>query len=226
MRQQADPQVAAVLRRFFKTGPGEYAAGDLFLGLKVPQTRAYLPQCKHYSLEELLELLSSPYHEERLLALLAMVKLYPRKPDDVCQAYLRNTRFVNNWDLVDSSAPGILGAWLLPRQERDLLDQLSRSGDLWERRISVLATQTLLSRGQFEDTLRICRCLLQDPHDLIHKACGWMLREVGKREIGILLQFLEEHAGSMPRTMLRYSLEKLPEWQRQHYMRNFGRVKA
>ena len=218
MRAAANPAQAEVLRRFFKTGPGQYAEGDLFLGLKVPQTRSYLPACKGYSRSQNLQLLVSVYHEERLLALLLMGRRFREQPEETVEDYLAHTRWVNNWDLVDSSAAQILGTWLLGQRDRSLLDRLARSELLWERRIAVVATHALIRQGQFEDTLRLCQQLLTDRHDLIHKACGWMLREVGKRELTPLLTFLDQRASQMPRTMLRYALEKLAPEQRRQYM--------
>jgi 3-methyladenine DNA glycosylase AlkD len=218
MRAAANPPQAEFLKRFFKTGPGEYAEGDLFLGLKVPQTRSYLPVCQAYSLEQVMELLASPYHEERLLALLVMVRRWPRQPREIREAYLAHIVFVNNWDLVDSSAPVIVGQSLLGQQDRALLDSLAASPRLWDRRIAVVATLGLIRHDQWEDTLRLCRNLLTDPHDLMHKACGWMLREVGKRDRGALLAFLDQHASLMPRAMLRYALEKLTPEERAFYL--------
>ncbi len=214
MRAAANPQKAEFLQRFFKTGPGQYAEGDLFLGLTVPQTRALLPLCRDMDLTQLLELLHSAYHEERLLALLCLGK---RGGAEVYRAYLDNTRWVNNWDLVDSSASQIVGAWLLER-ERSVLDRLAHSALMWERRIAVIATFAFIRRGQLQDTLRLCEVLLGDSHDLMHKACGWMLREVGKRDPACLEGFLNQHAAVMPRTMLRYALEKMPSERRRYYM--------
>lgn len=218
MRAAANPAQAEFLKRFFKTGPGQYGEGDLFLGLKVPQTRGFLKICRDYSLKEVLSLLHSPYHEERLLALLEMGRRARREPQAILDAYLAHVQYVNNWDLVDSSAPQIVGETLLGGQDRGLLDHLAASENLWERRIAVVATLALIRKGQVDDTLRLCQGLLHDRHDLMHKACGWMLREVGKRSLPALLGFLEEHAALMARTMLRYSLEKLSLEQRAHYM--------
>ena len=218
MRAAANPAQAEFLKRFFKTGPGQYGEGDLFLGLKVPQTRGFLKLCRDYSLKEVLSLLHSPYHEERLLALLEMGRRARREPQAILDAYLAHVQYVNNWDLVDSSAPQIVGETLLDAQDRSLLDLLAASENLWERRIAVVATLALIRKGQVGDTLRLCQGLLHDRHDLMHKACGWMLREVGKRSLPALLGFLEEHAALMARTMLRYSLEKLSLEQRAYFM--------
>ncbi|MEI7730153.1 MAG: DNA alkylation repair protein [Verrucomicrobiota bacterium] len=218
----ASVEQAANLQRFFKTGPGQYGAGDVFLGIKVPPIRRLVPSGDEMALAEVCELLHSRYHEERLLALLILVRRFQRSEppmqQKIFELYLRETRYINNWDLVDLSAPQIVGGWLLIRP-RKLLDDLARSELLWERRIAVLATFTFIRHGQFDDTLRLCERLLNDPHDLMHKACGWMLREVGKREVVVLSAFLEQHALAMPRTMLRYAIERYPETQRQAWLR-------
>ncbi len=215
LRQTASAAQAAIARRFFKTGPGEYGEGDRFLGLKVPQIRAELPHTDALSDADVLELLHSEWHEERLLALLMLVRRFNRAKKDaaaqqrIVTLYLTNTKWINNWDLVDSSAPHILGAWLLQR-DRSVLETLAVSTSLWEQRIAILATQAFIRSGDFADTLRLSALFLTHPHDLMHKACGWMLREVGKRDLKPLLQFLDAHAAKMPRNMLRYALEKLP----------------
>lgn len=223
LRHAATPEQAAIARRFFKTGPGEYGEGDCFLGLKVPQLRADLPHTDAFSEADVLHLLHSEWHEERLLALLVLGRRFSRaKKDTTAQQrlvslYLANTQWINNWDLVDSSAPHILGAWLLQR-DRTVLDTLAASTRLWEQRIAILATQAFIRAGDFADTLRLSALFLSHPHDLMHKACGWMLREVGKRDVKPLRTFLDQHAAQMPRTMLRYALEKLPEKTRQAYL--------
>jgi 3-methyladenine DNA glycosylase AlkD len=221
--QAATPEQAGIARRFFKTGPGEYGEGDRFLGLKVPQLRAELPHTDALSEADVLHLLHSEWHEERLLALLVLGRRFRRAKKDtttqqrLVSLYLANTKWINNWDLVDSSAPHILGAWLL-RRDRTVLDTLAASTSLWEQRIAILATQAFIRAGDFADTLRLSALFLSHPHDLMHKACGWMLREVGKRDVEPLLTFLDQHAAQMPRTMLRYALEKLPETTRQAYL--------
>ena len=224
LREAAHPSQAAIARRFFKTGPGEYGEGDLFLGLKVPQIRAELPHTDSLSEADVLNLLHSEWHEERLLALLALGRRFARaKKEDaatqqrIVSLYLANTKWINNWDLVDSSAPHILGAWLL-RRDRTVLDTLAASTSLWEQRIAILATQAFIRAGDFADTLRLSALFLSHPHDLMHKACGWMLREVGKSDVKPLRAFLDQHAAQMPRTMLRSALEKLPEKTRQAYL--------
>jgi len=221
LREQATPEQAAVARRFFKTGPGEYGEGDEFLGLKVPQLRALVRPCDPLTEREVITLLRSSFHEERVLSLLCLVRRFERGDDAgrrrIYDLYLKNTRWINNWDLVDTSAPHIVGAWLLDKN-RAILRQLAKSKNLWERRIAVLATQTFIRHHEFADTLEIVRSLLDDTHDLIHKACGWMLREIGNRDEGALDSFLANHVRQMPRTMLRYAIEKLPEHRRKAWM--------
>jgi 3-methyladenine DNA glycosylase AlkD len=223
IRQAATPEQAAIARRFFKTGPGEYGEGDCFLELKVPQIRAELPHTDELGEADVLDLLHSKWHEERFLALLVLGRRFSRAKKDtatqqrIISLYLANTKWINNWDLVDSSAPHILGAWLL-RRDRSVLDTLAASTRLWEQRIAILATQAFIRAGDFADTLRLSTLFLSHPHDLMHKACGWMLREVGKRDVKTLLIFLDSNAAQMPRTMLRYALEKLSEKTRKAYL--------
>ena len=223
LREQASSEVAAIARSFFKTGPGEYGEGDKFLGLKVPQVRALVKLSDDLTEDDVLTLLRSEWHEERLAALQIMVRRFQKaKRDEAAQQrlvklYLANTAHINNWDLVDTSAPHILGTWLITR-DRAILDKLARSKDLWERRISVIATQALIRAGEFDDTLRIVRTHLGDTHDLMHKACGWMLREVGKKNKTMLIAFLNKHARELPRTALRYAIEHFPEAERQRWL--------
>jgi 3-methyladenine DNA glycosylase AlkD len=222
MRAVADPARAEVNRRFFKTGPGQYGEGDLFLGVTVPDTRKLVRRFATMPIAEAEELLQSPIHEERLLALLILVRKYQRgdvaERKEIFELYLRNTARVNNWDLVDLSAEHIIGGQLFGRSTA-LLDRLAKSRSLWERRIAMLATFYFIRRGEFEPTLRIAKRLLGDEHDLIHKAVGWMLREVGNRDLETEERFLREHAATMPRTMLRYAIEKFPEAKRGELMR-------
>ena len=222
LRAAARPEHARGLQRFFKTGPGEYGEGDRFLGLRVPDVRRLVRESDGLATAGLRSLLQSRFHEERLLALLILVRRFergtPERRDQLCAFYLAHRQWVNNWDLVDQSAPRILGAWLRERP-RDLLYELARSPVLWERRIAVLATFAFIRERQFEDALRLTESLLADRHDLMHKACGWMLREVGKRDLRALTGFLERHATQMPRTMLRYAIEKLPPARRQEWLR-------
>ena len=218
----ANPERARISQRFFKTGPGEYGEGDQFIGLTVPQIRRLAHQYRHLSPIATQQLLQSPLHEERLLALVILVDAFAAA-DSLGQAqiykiYRQSTRFINNWDLVDTSAPQIVGAFLWKRS-RAPLRQLARSQNLWERRIAIIATFYLIRQDEFEPTLRIARQLLSDQEDLIHKAVGWMLREVGKRDPAAEEKFLREHYRQMPRTMLRYAIERFPERHRQRYLR-------
>jgi 3-methyladenine DNA glycosylase AlkD len=223
LRVVADPMQAALLQRFFKTGPGEYGEGDRFLGLRVPQLRAIVRECGDDELpaREIPALLKSPLHEERLLALLIMVRRYVRGSDadrqQMFDLYLASTRHINNWDLVDLSAPNIVGAHLAER-DRSVLDRLARSASLWERRIAILATFHFIRRNDFADALHVADVLLTDGEDLIHKAVGWMLREVGKRDQAAEEGFLLPRYSRMPRTMLRYAIERFPEPRRQAYL--------
>ncbi len=228
--EQASPTRAALSRSFFKTNPGDYGDGNQFLGLTVPQIRALLPETDALCLEEVLVLLHSVWHEERLLALLIIVRRFEKARNDVptreeiVKLYLENLPWVNNWDLVDSSAPHVLGTWLLTH-DRSILDELAASSCLWEQRAAIVATLTLIRNQEFDDTLRLCAGLISHPHHLIHKACGWMLREIGRRDEIKLSFFLDRYAVAMPRTMLRYALEKLPQPDRRHYM-NLRRMTA
>jgi 3-methyladenine DNA glycosylase AlkD len=221
LRSLGDAKDAEFLQRFFKTGPGEYGEGDRFLGVRVPVTRRVAREFRDLSVDETLKLLAEPWHEARLLAVILLAHRYERgdaqQREAVYRAYLANARRVNNWDLVDSSARDIVGEHLM-RRPRSPLDTLARSKDLWERRIAIIATHAFIRAGEYDDTLRIAERLLDDPHDLIHKAVGWMLREVGDRDRPTLERFLAIHAGEMPRTMLRYAIEKFPQEQRKRIM--------
>jgi 3-methyladenine DNA glycosylase AlkD len=221
LRAVADPAHAKVALSFFKTGKGEYGDGDRFLGIRVPALRAVVGAHTDLPLGDVEKLLASAWHEERLAALLILVRRYPSEPDAVYALYFRNIARVNSWDLVDSSAPHIVGAHL-ERRDRAPLYALARSASLWERRIAIIATQHFIRRGDFTDTLDIAELLLGDPHDLIHKACGWMLREVANRDLAAAEAFLQEHASRMPRTMLRYAVEKFREPLRRQYMNARG----
>ena len=221
LKELANPEQAANAQRFFRTGPGEYGAGDVFLGIRVPELRALAKRFGALSLVDLLELLRSPLHEARFLALVLLVESYrrgdPAQRQRVFDAYLASTDRINNWDLVDVSAPHVVGAHLLGG-DGALLDRLAASPSLWERRIAMLATFAFIRAGRLEVPLRIARLLLHDGHDLIHKAVGWMLREVGQRSREAEEMFLAEHYRSMPRTALRYAIEKFPPERRRAYL--------
>jgi 3-methyladenine DNA glycosylase AlkD len=218
----ADAQAAEGMLRFFKTGPGQYAEGDHFLGIKTAPLRKLAREFRCLSLAEARMLLHSAHHESRMLALLVLVGAFEKgdEPDrrTIHELYLANTSRVNNWDLVDASAPAIVGGFLTER-DRGPLDRLARSASLWERRIAVVATLHFIRRSDFADTLRLAGLLLDDKEDLIHKAAGWMLREVGKRDPAVLEGFLAGHCRRMPRTMLRYAIERFPEASRRQYLR-------
>ena len=217
----ADPADAVHLQRFFKTAPGEYGAGDKFLGLRVPALRRLVRDYRQLDDSRALEMLASSWHEERLLALMLLVEGYGRGDDSrrerIHRAYLDHTRYINNWDLVDASAGYIVGPHLDPG-EIDLLERLARSDDIWERRIAIISTFHFIKRNEYGPTLKIARLLLEDSHDLIHKAVGWMLREVGKRDRKVEDAFLKKHYQKMPRTMLRYAIERHPERIRKQYL--------
>jgi 3-methyladenine DNA glycosylase AlkD len=221
LQQLANPEIAKISQRFFKTGAGHYGEGDLFIGIKVPVLRGLIKEFRGANLEILSELLRSPRHEERLLALYLLIDFYQRgdaqAKTTVYQIYLAHTRFINNWDLVDTSAPQIVGHYLFDKP-RHILDDLAHSTSLWERRIAILATFYFIRQNQFDDTLRLAECLLKDQHDLIHKAIGWMLREVGKRDQAQTEAFLRKHYHQLPRTTLRYAIERMPSTLRQQYL--------
>jgi 3-methyladenine DNA glycosylase AlkD len=212
---------ARILQRFFKTGPGQYGEGDLFLGITVPVLRKLAAKHRALPVESVSELLCHPYHEARLIALLLMIQNFrqanPASQKEIYKAYLAHTHYINNWDLVDLSAPHIVGVYLADK-ERSVLTKLAISGLLWERRIAVISTFHFIRNGEFKDTLDISDLLLADKEDLIHKAVGWMLREVGKRNGKVLEGFLRRRYAIMPRTMLRYAIEKFPEEKRRLYL--------
>ena len=212
---------ARLLQRYFKTAPGEYAAGDVFIGVTVPTVRGLLKEFRNLMPAEVLPLLTSGIHEERFFALLALVRCFDRGDsamrEQIYRLYLANTGSINNWDLVDCSAPTIVGGYLLERT-REPLYGLARSTSLWERRIAILATFTFIRFNQFADSLAIGSMLLADREDLIHKATGWMLREVGKRDQSVAEEFLRCHCRVMPRTMLRYAIERFPAEKRRMYL--------
>lgn len=222
LRKYSNKEKAKILQRFFKTGPGEYAEGDVFIGVTVPVLRTLSKRYYGIDFFEALALLKSDIHEERLLALLIFIIKY-RKSDlvgkeSIYKAYLSHTKYINNWDLVDVTAKHIVGAFLSDRDKRPLY-ALAVSDSLWERRIAILSTFYYIERRDFKDALKISRLLLGDKHDLIHKAVGWMLREVGKRDLTLEEEFLKEHHMVMPRTMLRYAIERFPNSKRLKYLR-------
>ncbi len=221
LAKAADKKQAQVLQRFFKTGKGQYGEGDIFLGIKVPMQRKI---CSKYDLDlsDIQKLLDSKIHEHRLCALFMLVKKYERASNetkkDIYKFYLKNTKNINNWDLVDLSTPHIVGHYLLDK-DRKILYTLAKSRNLWERRIAMLATFTFIRNNEFLETVEIAEILLKDNHDLIHKAVGWMLREMGKRDQSLLEHFLDCHSKDMPRTTLRYSIERLDKKKKEFYMK-------
>jgi 3-methyladenine DNA glycosylase AlkD len=221
LHAKGSPERAVHSLRFFKTGPGDYGEGDKFLGLTVPEMRALARKYRDLSDSDSLALLASPWHEDRLVALILLVNAYERSDDArrrrIHRAYLANTRHINNWDLVDCSAAQIVGGHL-DRGDISTLERLARSKDIWKRRIAIVATLYFIRRSEFRPTLTIASMLIGDSHDLIHKAVGWMLREVGKRDRGVLDRFLKKHYRAMPRTMLRYAIERHPEMTRKRYL--------
>ncbi len=212
---------AAVLAGFFKTGPGEYAEGDRFIGVQVPRIRSIAKKHVSLSLEELSDLIASPIHEERLLALLVLIARFEKTGESernkIVRFYLKNTRYINNWDLVDLSAHQILGAFLRGRNKK-ILYRLARSVNFWERRIAIVATFEFIKHFEFADTFKIAGILLKDKEDLIHKAVGWMLREAGKRDQQKEEKFLKKSALAMPRTALRYAIERFSQKERRYYL--------
>ena len=221
LRAAADPERAIGVARFFKTGKGEYGEGDRFLGIYVPKLRAIARAARDLPHEERLKLLASPWHEERAVALMLMVEAHERADDRgktmLHRAYLANTAFVNNWDLVDMSARELVG-YHVTRKGTRLIEKLAQSSSLWERRIAMIATFYGIQRRDFAPALLIAQRLLGDRHDLIHKAVGWMLREVGKRDVETLRTFLDTHVTAMPRTALRYAIERFPSDERKRYL--------
>jgi 3-methyladenine DNA glycosylase AlkD len=221
LQKLANKGKAKILQGFFKTGPGEYGEGDIFLGINVPTLRTLSKEHDGISLPEVVKLLKSSIHEERLFALLLLVRAFSRGEaalqKKIYDLYLKHTKYINNWDLVDLTAPNIVGTYLLERSRKQLY-ALVKSGDLWERRISILSTFSFIKQNDFYDAFRISHALLADEHDLIHKAVGWMLREIGKRDCYAEEQFLKSRYKKMPRTMLRYAIERFPEAKRKKYL--------
>jgi len=217
-----DPERAAHSQRFFKTGPGEYGEGDIFLGVKVPRQRALARHFKQATRQDALELLHSKYHEARLTALFLLIQVYDRGDEadrqQVYEDYLGHLQYINNWDLVDSSAMQIVGHYLYDK-DRSPLRIMANSPDLWERRVAIIASFYFIRMSEFQDTLILAEILLEDKEDLIHKAVGWMLREVGNRSRNSEESFLKKYYLKMPRTMLRYAIERFPQEHRQAYLK-------
>lgn len=222
LRAYSDKEKKKVLPRFFKTGKGQYGEGDRFMGVIVPNTRKVAKNAAGLPLEVVEMLLESEWHESRLCALLILIEKYRKDPERIVRFYLSHTKRVNNWDLVDLSAPYILGDYLVTREVRSILYELADSPVMWEQRIAVVSTLMLIRKGQFDDTMRLAEKLLTTRHDLMQKAVGWMLREVGKRDEDLLCGFLEKHRSVMPRTMLRYAIEKFSPQLRKHFMEREG----
>jgi 3-methyladenine DNA glycosylase AlkD len=224
LRRHSDPLRAILSGRYFKTGPGQYAEGDRFIGVTVPRQRLVAAKYRQLPLAEIKRLITSKIHEERLTALLVLVYQYengtPEERNTIYKFYLQHTHHINNWDLVDTSAPYIIGPWLEHDPEaQSKLQKLAASKLIWERRIAVLATFYFIKAGQYRISLELAEQLLSDPHDLIHKAVGWMLREIGKRDVTTLRQFLATHYRRMPRIMLRYAIEHFEAAERQRYLK-------
>lgn len=221
LRRLADPEKARVLQGFFKTGKGEYGEGDVFLGVTVPQTREVAKKYFGIGMKEIGLLLESSIHEERLLAILILVEKYQRAEEKkpIVIFYLSKAKSVNNWDLVDLSSHKILGEWIADGGDSSVLYEMAKSKSLWERRIAIISTMAFIRRGIFGDTLKISEILLKDGHDLMQKAVGWMLREVGKRNEGVLKSFIRKNYDNMPRTTLRYAIERFPEKLRREFLK-------
>jgi len=221
LRKNSSKEKAKILQSFFKTAPGEYGHGDVFIGCNVPSVRRVAKKYKKIDLNWLIKLLTSRIHEERLLALIILVlKFEEATPADrkkIYEFYLKNIKYINNWDLVDLTAPNIVGKFLA-NKDKKILYSLVRSNSLWKRRISIISTFNFIRNNSFSDTLKIARLLMFDEEDLIHKACGWMLREVAKRKKPLVVDFLSKHHKNMPRVMLRYAIERFPERERLRYL--------
>lgn len=215
----ADESQAQILSRFFKTGKGEYGEGDKFLGIKVPVTRQIVKAYKKdIDFGTIKQLIYNEYHEVRLCGFLLLVEMMKQQRQAVVDFYLKHARQANNWDLVDLSCSQILGAWLLTQKDRSILDKLAESTNLWEQRIAIVSTLALIRAGEFDDTQRIASKLLSHPHDLIHKAIGWMLREIGKRDMYVLREFLAQNYAQLHRTKLRYAIERMDETERREWL--------
>ncbi len=222
LQDAKEPRQAEILQKFFKTGKGDYGEGDKFLGIKVPVQRQIAKKYTGLNLTQIQKLLNSKVHEYRLVGLLILVDKFKKSDDrergNIFNFYLKNTKNINNWDLVDLTAPNIVGEFLVDKK-RDKIYELAQSSSLWEKRIAMVSCFTFIRKSEFKDTLRIAEILLKDSHDLIHKAVGWMLREVGKKDEGVLEEFLKKHHKEMPRTTLRYSIERFEEEKRLKFLR-------
>ena len=220
--KNSDKKQADILQRFFKTGPGEYGEGDIFIGIKVPVLRSIAKKNQDISYKEVKQLLKSKIHEKRLISLMILIFKYQKAGEEekskIFKIYLDHTNNINNWDLVDLTAPQIVGDYLMDK-DRSLLIKFANSKNLWERRIAILSTFQFIKNNKFDFGLKISKLLLNDEHDLIHKAVGWMLREIGKRNLNVEEKFLKTHCKIMPRTMLRYAIEKFPEKKRKGYLK-------
>ena len=221
MEQQVDPKKAIILSRFFKTGKGEYGEGDKFFGITVPIQRQNAKKFVNLKLKEIQQLLKSKFHEHRLTALIILTLKYKKADEkikkEIFYFYLKNTKYINNWDLVDLTAPNIVGTYLFEK-DRSMIYKLSQSNNLWEKRIAILSTFAFIRKNQFNSTLQVASILIEDKNDLIQKAVGWMLREVGKRDLKIEEEFLKKYCKQMSRTALRYAIEKFPEKKRKYYL--------
>lgn len=224
LKKAADPKRAEISKRFFKTGKGEYGEGDVFIGLTAAQIRELAKKYQSLEQKDVAVLLNSKIHEERSTGLIILVNQYKKantqEKENLVTFYLGKTKHINNWDLVDVSAPYILGAFISENKSRaSILYDLAKSKDLWEKRIAIVSTWMLIRNGMYEDTLKLSKIFLNEEHDLMHKAVGWMLREVGKKDLATLEKFLMQNYKRMPRTMLRYAIEKFPERKRQLYLK-------
>ncbi|MBU0708013.1 DNA alkylation repair protein [Patescibacteria group bacterium] len=222
LKKLANPQQVKILQRFFKTGPGEYGEGDIFLGIKVPVQRQVAKKYKVLSLADTIKLLQSKIHEHRMTALFILIFKYQEGDElgkkKIVDLYLKNTKYINNWDLVDVTAPKIIGDYLVDKP-RNILYKLAKSKDLWEKRIAMISTYAFIRRNDFDDAMKIAKILLNEKHDLMHKVVGWMLREVGKRDQVVEENYLKKYYKTMPRTMLRYAIERFPESTRRQYLK-------
>jgi len=224
LKSHASQKKAKVLQHFFKTALGEYGEGDIFLGVIVPQSRVIAKKYKNLALSDIKKLLHSKIHEERLIALLILVHNFQKSSKQgkkkIYEFYLKNTKYINNWDLVDLSAAKIVGAYLFENKKGvSVLKKLAKSKNIWERRIAVLSTFYFINNGEYSESLEISKILLKDEHDLIHKAVGWMLREIGKKSLKTEEEFLKKNYRLIPRTMLRYAIERFPEKKKQAYLK-------